>query len=91
MEIIRVTKWMDRPDDFTGIAIDNRGTQFYFKNGGSHREDGPAIVFTRPGNKDTYWLDDQVYHDKEYHIEMAKRNTTLGKLIFGEKTFGIED
>ena len=43
IKTIRVKVWCDKPDDFTGIAIDRHGDKHWWLDGKSHREDGPAI------------------------------------------------
>lgn len=47
------------PDNFTGIAINENQSEFYYKEGKLHREDGPAIVLI-DGHKE-WWVDGEVY------------------------------
>ena len=88
MKTINIEYWRDRPNNFTGIAINVRGTKWWLLNGKLHREDGPAVEWT-DGNKHWY-LNDIWYTEEQYKKEMAKQNSSLGRLIMKDGYFKYE-
>ena len=87
MKTINTKRWWDTPDNFTGIAIDENGHKKWYLNGECHREDGPAIEWFN-GNK-SWFLNDKCYTEDEYKKEMAKRSSSLGKLILNGDHFKL--
>jgi hypothetical protein len=54
MNTIQISWYTKVPEDFTGIATRENGTQVYYNNGKRHREDGPAII--HPNGEVEYWV-----------------------------------
>ena len=44
MNVIKVKKWNDIPQGYTGIVEYESGAKIWLKNGNYHRENGPAFV-----------------------------------------------
>ncbi len=52
MNTIKVVRWSDVPENYTGI-IEYENKKFYwFKNGKLHREDGPAVIWNNNSYKE---------------------------------------
>jgi hypothetical protein len=66
------------PDNFTGIAEDNNGDKFWFRNGKYHREDGPAIEYSN-GDKEWY-LNNKQYSESEF-LSLTKSPSCNGKVV----------
>ena len=66
---INVKNWGDRPDDFTGIAIDKDGNKVWLLNGELHREDGPAIE--RAEGTKSWWLNGKRHREDGPAAEWA--------------------
>ena len=45
MKTIKFDNWCYVPNNYTGIAEYPSGTLEYFLNGGTHKEDGPAVIW----------------------------------------------
>jgi hypothetical protein len=46
MKTIKVKRWKEIPENFTGIVEYPDGDKFWYKDGRRHRENGPAIEYT---------------------------------------------
>jgi len=44
MKTLKLGKWKDPPENYTGIIEYPSGNRYYYLNGKRHREDGPAII-----------------------------------------------
>ena len=53
MKTIKVKRWREIPENFTGIAELPSGTKEWYKDGKRHREDGPAVEW-ESGYKEWY-------------------------------------
>lgn len=89
MKHIKVRKWHERPDNFTGSIENESGDVAWYLDGKVHREDGPAVIWEN-GVK-SWYLDNLHYYEDEYNKEIAIRNSTLGKLLFKEPTFTLDE
>lgn len=89
MKIIKLDYLDKIPNNYTGIVEYSSGTKEWLLNGKRHREDGPAVEFIT-GYK-AWYLDGKYYSENKYKTEMAIRNSTLGKLLFKEPYFKLED
>lgn len=60
MKEIKVKRFEEVPENYTGIAIYPDGTKRWYKNGKRHREDGPAVVFV---DGTEYWYKNGKRHN----------------------------
>ncbi len=60
MKTIKVEKFSEVPDNFTGRAEDRHGIKWWYKNGKIHRDDGPAYKSIFSGLE--LWYKNGVYH-----------------------------
>ncbi len=95
MKTIKVRKWEDVPENFTGIAVNIFGTKYWFKNGKLHREDGPACEYT-DGSK-YWWFEDKPYEqiNLKAHIVLdhyqGEYNLVWYKLLGKDKVLEYPD
>ena len=71
MNVIKVKKWNDIPQGYTGIIEWEDGDKGWCKNGKPHREDGPARIY-KDGYKE-WWLDSQSIHKSIYKINLTNQ------------------
>jgi hypothetical protein len=62
MKTIKVKRWKEIPENFTGVVEFPRRTKWWFKEGKEHREDGPAREYI-DGDKE-WWLEGKFYYLK---------------------------
>lgn len=77
--IIKVISFTEVPKNYTGIAIRSNGSKCWYKEGKTHREDGPAVEYYN-GTKE-WWIDGKEYD----HILLL---TLVENVIFLEKQKG---
>ena len=65
------------------------GGKHWYLNGKAHREDGPAVEHAN-GDK-ARCLNGEYYTEDEHKTEMAKRNSSLGRLILKDGYFKLDD
>jgi len=53
MKTIKISSWLNVPENFTGVVEYSDGSKYWYKNGKLHREDGPAIENSN-GTKEWY-------------------------------------
>lgn len=81
METIKVQYMSDIPESFTGIVEYRNRDREWYKNGGLHREDGPAVEYLN-GHKE-WWFEGQrhrtdgpavecINEDKEWWIDYVE-------------------
>lgn len=66
MKTIKVKRWREIPENFTGIAELPSGTKEWYKDGKRHREDGPAVEW-ESGYKEWYLQGIEIY-EYIYHL-----------------------
>ena len=59
MKTIKIKKWTEIPENFTGIVEYPSGPKAWFKEGKFHRKDGPACEYSN-GSKNWY-LENKAY------------------------------
>jgi hypothetical protein len=75
------------PYNFTGIVEFDGGTVVWYLKGAWHRLDGPAFEY--PEGRKAWYLNDEYMTEEEHAKKTAYRRTTLGKLIFNNKSNSI--
>ena len=72
---------------FTGVIKDSDGDIIYFKDGGWHREDGPAFVSHRSRKDDRFWLNNVHMQYVEWlrFVELDEVTKTYYWIVYGAR------
>lgn len=82
MKNITVSTSANVLDNYTGHVKFINGTQYWFKNGRLHREDGLALIWS---DGTEFWcLDNQYYSKNNYYRELYKRGIITEQELFLE-------
>jgi hypothetical protein len=69
MSLIKINRWNEIPENYTGIVETNDGSRHWYSNGRKHREDGPAIENIN-GSK-AWWVNGKLHRVDGPAIEYA--------------------
>ena len=71
MNIIKVNRWSEIPQNYTGLVEWDDGTKAWTKNGKDHREDGPSYI-RNDGHKQ-WWLDGEYIWNSESTLDLTNQ------------------
>ena len=71
MKTIKLQEWNEIPQGYTGIVEWENGDIDWFKNGGFHREDGPARIY-KEGFK-VWYLDGKFICNSNDKLDLANQ------------------